>query len=288
MPVIGRHRRIAAGGLLLGLALVAAASAQQRFPPPEFDSGHELPAMTRPVPSMTTSEVVDLLVMVAALSLCAYLTLVRRSRHGIAWLTAFSLVYFGFYREGCICPIGSIQNVTLSLADPSYSVPLTVVLIFVVPLAFCLMFGRVFCGGVCPLGAIQDMVLVRAVKVPRWLDRALGLLPHTYLGLAVLYAATGSAFVICKYDPFVAVFRLSGGIGMLVLGAAVLALATFVGRPYCRYVCPYGVLLGALSRFAWRRPTITPSVCISCHLCDDSCPFGAVRLPAPQTSMEES
>ncbi len=30
-----------------------------------------------------------------------------------------SLAYFGFYREGCICPIGSIQNVAVALTDPA-------------------------------------------------------------------------------------------------------------------------------------------------------------------------
>ena len=73
----------AAVRFLLGaalLTLVATASAQQRFPPPEFDSGHELPSMTRPAPAMTAGEIVDMLILVAALSLSAYLALWRRSR----------------------------------------------------------------------------------------------------------------------------------------------------------------------------------------------------------------
>ena len=37
-----------------------------------------------------------------------------------------SLAYFGFYREGCICPIGSIQNVAVALTDPKYSIPIVV------------------------------------------------------------------------------------------------------------------------------------------------------------------
>ena len=52
--------------------------------------------------------------------------------------------------------------------------------------------------------------MVRPVKVPGWLEHALGLIPYVYLGAAVLFAATGSAFVICQYDPFVSFFRLGG------------------------------------------------------------------------------
>ena len=46
---------------------------------------------------------------------------------------------------------------------------------FVLPLVVALFFGRAFCGGVCALGAIQELVVLRPVQVPRRLDRALGL-----------------------------------------------------------------------------------------------------------------
>ena len=77
------------------------------------------------------------------------------------------LAYFGFYREGCICPIGSIQNVAVALVDPDYAVPYFVIGIFLLPLAAALFFGRVFCGGVCALGAVQERelaLLARALK----------------------------------------------------------------------------------------------------------------------------
>ncbi len=69
--------------------------------------------------------------------------------------------------------------------------------------------GRSFCASVCPLGAVQELVAVRPVQVPTWIDHALGLLAYVYLGAAVLFAATGTAWIICRYDPFVGLFRLS-------------------------------------------------------------------------------
>ena len=141
---------------------------------------------------------------------------------------------------------------------------------------FTLLFGRAFCGGVCPLGAIQDVVAFRPIQVPTWLAGALSLLAHVYLALAVLLAATGSAFLICRYDPFVAMFRLSGQVSMLVLGGCMLLIGVFVARPYCRFLCPYGVLLGWASKLSWKRVTITPDECIQCRLCEDACPFGAI------------
>jgi ferredoxin len=156
-----------------------------------------------------------------------------------------------------------------------------VVLLFVLPLVFTLFFGRTFCAAVCPLGAIQEVVAVRSVRVPSWLDHALGLIPHVYLGAAVIFAASGTAFVICRYDPFVAMFRLNGDVNMLVFGACLLFLGLFVGRPYCRYLCPYGAILGVLSKVAKWHAKIPPEECIQCRLCEDSCPYGAIQEPAP-------
>ncbi|GAG34433.1 unnamed protein product, partial [marine sediment metagenome] len=194
----------------------------------------------------------------------------------------FSLAYFGFYRAGCICPIGAIQNVTLALADGAYFLPATVALVFALPLLFACLFGRVFCGGVCPLGAIQDLVLIRPVRIPTWLQHGLGLVPFVYLAAAVVLAATDSMFIICRYDPFVSFFRLAGRFPMLIAGGVFLLVSTFVGRPYCRFVCPLGALLGVCSRWAWRRASITPDKCVTCSLCEDACPFGAIRKPIPE------
>jgi len=263
---------------ILFLPGVRIAVAVERFPPPEFKT-HELPPTEAPPPEATWQEYMDVAVLVAALAVSSYLALRARSRRGILLLTVLSLAYFGFWRKGCVCPIGSIQNVSLALFEQAYAVPLTVAAFFLLPLVFTLFFGRTFCGGVCPLGAIQDLVLVRPVGVPRWLEHGLRLGAYVYLGLAVLFAATASAFVICEYDPFVAFFRLSGSSGMLLLGAGLLVLGMFVGRPYCRFLCPYGVLLGLVSRVSRWSVTITPDSCVRCKLCEDECPFGAIEVP---------
>ena len=261
------------------LALPGFAFGAQRFPPPQFTSGHELPITTQPEPRGEFYEYLDVVVLLLALSLASYLVLKRRSRRGILILSLFSLAYFGFWRKGCVCSIGAIQNVTLALFDHSYSIPITVIVFFALPLVFTLFFGRTFCSSVCPLGAIQDIFLVRPLRVPVWLEHALRMLAYVYLGAAVLFAATGSAFIICEYDPFVAFFRRSGSVNMLVLGASLLLIGVFVGRPYCRYLCPYSVLLGLMSRASKWHLTITPDECVQCRLCEDACPFGAIQKP---------
>lgn len=267
--------RFASLVVLLMLALPAAAV--QRFPPPEFESGHVLPTLRQPAARAALLEYLDVAVLAGALLLAAWLVLRARSRRGVVALSLFSLLYFGFWRKGCVCAIGSIQNVAQALCDPSYSAPLPVLAFAFLPLICALLFGRVFCAAVCPHGAAQDLLLLKAVRVPRWLDHGLRLLAYAYLGLAVVFAASGSGYIICQYDPFVPIFRLSGHAGMVLLGVGFLLAGTFIGRPYCRYLCPYGVLLGlcaSVSR-AWVR--ITPDTCTSCRLCEQSCPFGAIN-----------
>src|SRR5208283_5141470 len=162
-----------------------------------------------------------------------------------------------------------------------YAVPLGVVAFFVLPLVVALFAGRSFCAGVCPHGALQDLVLLKPVKVPPWLEQALSVLPYIYLGAGILFAATGSAFIICEYDPFISVFRLSGRFLIVGAGVALLVLGMFVVRPYCRFLCPYGALLKlAASVGKWRVQVLTKDDCIRCRLCEASCPYGAIRGPA--------
>jgi ferredoxin len=265
-----------------------AADAQQRFPKPEFDSGYVQPETTAPSARAIFLEYFDVLVLLVVLSLVTWFVLKKRSRRGVFWTSVFSLIYFGFYREGCICSVGSVQNVVLALVDPTYAIPLTALLFFLLPLAFTLFVGRTFCAGACPLGAIQDIVAIRPIELPKWIQKVLGLIPYLYLGLAVLYVATKSEFIICRYDPFVGLFRFDAPFHMLVLGILFLAVGVFVARPYCRFFCPYGVLLGWMSRFSSKHMTITPAACIQCKLCANSCPFGAIDEPVAETGKRRS
>ncbi len=278
---------------LLGLALVAASAvlAVERFPPPDFTS-HELPETTTPPPASLVYEYADLAALAAGLALASYLALVRRSRKGLLALTVVSLLWLGFWRAGCICPIGAIQDVSLAVADPGYVIPLSVVAFFTLPIVAALFFGRTFCAAVCPLGAVQELVALSPVRVPRWLDQGLGLIPYVYLGAAVLVAATGGPFLICSYDPFVTFFRLPrhasiASANMLVLGGSFLVIGLFVGRPYCRYLCPYGAILGLCSKVSKRHARITPEECIKCRLCEDACPYGAILAPTVDLSPRE-
>lgn len=262
---------------------IRAAGTDFRFPMPEFETGYQHPDLHIPATNLS-NPALDIAVLFAALSLSAWLALKRRSRSGLFLLTLFSLAYFGFWRKGCVCPVGSVQNIASAIFDPSFQVPVVVSVFFLLPLVFALFFGRVFCAAVCPLGAVQEVAAIRPLQVPQSLDSVLRLIPYLYLGLTVLSVAMGSGFLICRYDPFVGFFREGASFNMFLVGGIFLLAGVFVGRPYCRFLCPYGVLLGWVARFAKWPPKIYPTKCIQCRLCEEACPYGAINAPAPEQS----
>ena len=260
--------------------------AKQRFPKPEFEKKYTVPDTQIPASRALWLEYFDVFMLVICLSVVTWFVLKKRSRLGVLSVSVFSIIYFGFYRKGCVCAVGSMQNITLGLFNTEYHIPLTVIAFFIIPLLFTLFFGRTFCAGVCPLGAIQDIVALRSISLKKWVQAMLGLIPFVYLGLAILYAATSTDFVICRYDPFIGIYRLNASFLMFSIGAILLLMGIFIARPYCRFLCPYGVLLNWVSRISKKHLTITPAECIDCRLCEDSCPFGAIQIPTPEKIRE--
>ena len=254
----------------------------ERFPPPQFEGGYVRPQHTAPLPRGGAWPLVDALVLAAALGLSSWLVHKKRSRTAVFSLMLFSLAYFGFYRKGCVCSVGSIQDMSMFMFNGDYTIPMLTIFFFIAPLVATLLFGRSFCAGVCPLGAVQDITLLKPISIPAWLEHTLRYLAYVYLALAVWLSAMGSSFVICKYDPYVDIFRRNANMNILIMGGILLVIGFFVGRPYCRFLCPYGVILRQLSRLSKWRVKITPTDCNQCKLCEDACPFGAIKTPIPE------
>lgn len=251
----------------------------ERFPKPDFQSDYQRPNTKLTDPETNIFIYIDVLLLIIALSLASFFALKTRSRKNLFILMLGSLIYFGFIKKGCICSVGALQNVSLALFQQDYLIPISVILFFLLPLIFTLFFGRTFCAAVCPFGAIQDIVVIKPVKVPTALSEPLKIIPYIYLGLSVLLAGTGTGFIICQYDPFVGFFRFSGNFSMIFLGISFLILGTVVARPYCRFFCPYGILLKWMSFLSHKHVKITPTECNNCRLCETSCPTGAILAP---------
>jgi polyferredoxin len=250
-----------------------------RFPQPDFESGYQYPEVFHFVGNSAFWNTVDVVLLIALMCLVTWAVIKKRTRKPIIWTSIISVVYFGFLRHGCVCSVGSVQNVSLALVDSSYILPISVLLFFILPILFAFLFGRVFCAGVCPLGALQELVNVKNYRLSKAVTTVLGVIPWLYLIFAVLFAVTRSSFIICQYDPFIGIFRLGGDIGLITFGVLLLIAAIFTGRPFCRFICPYGALLSLFSRVSIWKVKLTNKACINCELCHNACPVDAIKPP---------
>ena len=250
-----------------------------RFPQPDFESGYIYPEHHFTIPNEALWSYIDIAILVLLMSFVAWAVIKKQVRWPVTLASIISVAYFGFFRNGCVCSIGAIQNVALTLTSNSYSIPLYVLLMFVLPIVFTLFFGRVFCAGVCPLGALQELVNIKNYKLSKAVTSVLSIFPWIYLGFAILFAVTNSRFIICRFDPFVGFFRLGGELPLILFGALLLIISIFTGRPFCRFICPYGALLSLFSRISFRRVKMTNRECINCQLCHNACPVDAIKPP---------
>ena len=90
-------------GLMAWTWPAPAAETIQRFPPPDFRSGYELPGFPAVDARADWWQYVDVAVLAGALSIVTWLVLYRRSRTAVVMVSAVSLAYFGFFRGGCVC-----------------------------------------------------------------------------------------------------------------------------------------------------------------------------------------
>ena len=187
-----------------------------------------------------------------------------------------------------LCPFGGVTSLyqlattgTLVRKIHESSVVLLVLVTFLA-----IGFGPVFCGWVCPLGSLQEWIGNLGRKlfkrkynqfIPSTLDKYLRYLRYAVLIWAVyMIAMSGSIAVFESVDPYFALFNFwSSEVavgGLVVLGITLLA-SLFVERPWCKYACPLGALLGLSNLFSIFRINRNASTCMSCQACDQACPM---------------
>lgn len=198
-------------------------------------------------------------------------------------LLGTSLIYLGFVTGGCPSPIGSVQQIPIFFSSIVQGKALDWVVVFIVPILFTVFFGRVYCGGVCPFGGVQEFVhkagtkLKLNVQIQPGADRILKNIRYIFLvGLFILAIVTGTAW-LCRFDPFAALFNFNWTTITIMASVIMLITSFIISRPFCRYICPYGILLALVSRAALvfkMKKLIT--WCKNCTVCEKSCPTGAI------------
>ncbi len=161
------------------------------------------------------------------------------------------------------------------------------ILLAIIVMSFAI--GKSFCGWLCPFGFVSEL-LYRARKYfspsfkrpPGWADYALSVLKYLILAFFtyIIFFAMGTAAVRSFLDGD---YNKISDIRMFYFFARITPLAAFItgslflltySVPYfwCRYLCPYGALLGLLSLAGPVKIKRDAGACTDCGHCARICP----------------
>jgi len=224
---------------------------------------------------------------------------------GLVIITAIGLLHqsggIKIVGVDALCPFGGIETLWTLISSGVFvkQIAASSVILLAVVLAIAVVFRRSFCGSICPLGALQELfgkvgkVIWRRKRpqVPAVIDKPARYLKYVLLVVAAVWSWQAAELVIRPYDPWVAWMHLSSAevfaefsIGLAVLGVALVGSIVYE-RFFCKYLCPMGGFLGAISRFSLFKVRRNEPTCIDCGLCDKACP---VNIKVSQVAVVES
>ena len=159
-------------------------------------------------------------------------------------------------------------------------------ILMIIGFLLAVLFGPVFCGWVCPFGSIQEWFggigrkLFKRRRynhfIPAKVDKYLRYLRYFVLIWVLYMTAVTGKLIFQEYDPYFALFNFWTSevavIGMVILGLSLLG-SLFVERPWCKYACPYGAVLGITNLFRVFKIRRTAATCKLDGACDIYCPM---------------
>ncbi len=165
--------------------------------------------------------------------------------------------------------------------------------IFLAIVLVSLVFGKSFCSWLCPVGYISELIgefgekiiyklFRKKIRLSKFIDyplRSLKYLLLVFFVYAIFFLMTivsVKAFLDSPYNQVADLkmfyfFADISRFALIVIGSLVL-LSVFIKNFWCRFLCPYGALLGIISFLSLNKIKRNPISCIDCGLCNKACP----------------
>ena len=219
-----------------------------------------------------------------------------------AWLGIQFYLWVRYYERGATglyvprpagaegwLPIAGLMNMKYLFATGRVpSVHPAAMFLFASFLLISVLLKKAFCSWLCPVGTFSEFladagrrIFGRNFRLPRWLDIPLRGLKYVLLGFFLFLIGGMSAealtgFMQTPYGLMVDVrmlnfFRQMSLTAAIIVGILVL-LSVFVQHFWCRYLCPYGALLGLASLLSPIKIRRDQQACIDCAKCAHACP----------------
>jgi len=219
-----------------------------------------------------------------------------------AWIGVQFILWVRFYESdgSSLCvgrpagvdgwlPIAGLMNLRYSIATGNISeIHPSAMILFCAFLLGSVLIKKSFCSWLCPVGTVSEYLwkigrrlVGRSLMLPRWLDWGLRSLKYLLLAFFVFIVFTmstedlggfiGSPFGIVADVKMLNFFRHIGGVGLAVVAVLVVA-SFFIQNAWCRYLCPYGALMGVVSTLSPVKIRRDEMACIDCGKCNKVCP----------------
>jgi polyferredoxin len=186
-------------------------------------------------------------------------------------------------------PIAGMMNTKYLAA--THSIPQihpAAMFLFLAFLLSSLLLKKAFCSWLCPIGTLSELLWKTGEKlfgknfqIPKWLDIPLRGLKYVLLGFFAFVIGTMSTAALADFlhSPYGLVadvkmlnfFRNLGETGIIVL-IILLGLSIWIRNFWCRYLCPYGALMGLASLLSPTKIRRDAAACIDCGKCARACP----------------
>jgi len=160
--------------------------------------------------------------------------------------------------------------------------------LFMAFLAVSLLLKKAFCSWLCPVGTLSEAlwrigrkVFRRNFALPRWLDLPLRGLKYLLLGFFAFIIGSMSAEALDEFmhAPYALVadvkmynFFVHMSVTAAVVVGLLMVLSVFVQNFWCRYLCPYGALMGLVSLLSPVKIRRDAEACVDCGKCAKACP----------------
>jgi len=165
-------------------------------------------------------------------------------------------------------------------------------------LAVSLFLKKAFCSWLCPVGTLSEslwrlgeQMFGRNARVTKWLDYPLRSLKYLLLlffvySIEQMDVQSLAAFLYSPYNKMadIKMYLFFTNITSFAFWTivALMIFSLFIKNFWCRYLCPYGALLGMVSWFSPAKIFRSKSTCTNCALCTKVCP-ASIRVHKENT-----
>lgn len=215
----------------------------------------------------------QLAVLFTLLILISFLIKYENFRKTKGLFLMVSVVYLGFFKGACPCMISSFQNTILAAMGSGVDWISMVWFLGLIPLTY--FFGKVWCGWLCHLGGLQEFLFqspkLNILKKQKT-QNILRFIRIGFLAVLVIQLFITRTNIFIHYDPFKVAFILfSANLTGYILLVPMLISSVLIYRPFCRTVCPIGLILGWIALIPGARQLSKNDSCVDCISCSKSC-----------------